>query len=162
MTKLIYPTDSPRGKLKNIFFAATAILLWVRFIIWFLTSVLNVPFEYPLILADHTFTWNASTLFFGVIWAPLWEEAVFRYAPLTIAKALGDAFLKPIIVITLVLFAFGHGLGPWSILIQGIGSLALFWVYLKNGYSYWSSVAVHFLWNLSCYVLIPLFHQYIW
>jgi len=102
-----------------------------------------------------------GTFFFGCILAPLWEELVFRHAPLLIAKKfkkkLKIDFTWPIVIISSVIFGWGHGFGPISILIQGVGGLILSFVYLKNNNSYWSAVATHFLWNFSLIYVFPSF-----
>ena len=86
--------------------------------------------------------------FMGCIWAPIWEEAAFRLAPITIAKYFGKEFIPPVVIISSVLFGWGHGNGPTSLLIQGVSGLILSGLYIKNNYSYLSSVTAHFIWNL--------------
>jgi membrane protease YdiL (CAAX protease family) len=102
-----------------------------------------------------------GAFFFSVIFAPLWEELAFRHAPYLIAKKLNESlkvnFTWPIMILSSVIFGWGHGLGPISLLIQGVAGLALSYAYLKNNYSYWSSVIVHALWNFSIDFVFPSF-----
>lgn len=100
-----------------------------------------------------------GAFFFTVILAPLWEELAWRHAPILIArqfkKHLNLDVLWPIVIISSIHFGWGHGHGPISLLMQGVGGFALSYVYIKNGYSYWSSVAAHALWNLTVAFLLP-------
>lgn len=86
---------------------------------------------------------------FGCIVAAGWEELVFRFAPLEIAKRLDGGFLIPIIIISSALFGWIHN-GVGGILIQGVMGAVFCWVYIKNGWSYWSSFALHSMWNMFC------------
>lgn len=105
---------------------------------------------------EHT---KLGLFFFTVIFAPLWEELTWRWFPITVArqfkKHLNVDLLWPIVVVSSINFGWGHGNGPISLLLQGVGGFALSYVYIKNGFSYWSSVAAHALWNLTVVFLIP-------
>ena len=94
-------------------------------------------------------------IFMACILAPLWEELAFRHAPGLIAKGMGKQFLLPIIIISSALFGWGHHHGAESILRQGVMGLLFFWVYIKNGYSYWSSTIVHAAWNTTLFFVYP-------
>lgn len=135
-------------KAKFILIGYAITVLWILLISLGLKHILI--FDYPTPL---------GIFFFSCILAPLWEELAFRHAPIQIAKGLYKAldvdFTIPIVIISSAIFGWGHGHGPISILMQGVGGLVLSFVYIKNGYSYWSSVIVHFLWNLTMGYLIP-------
>ena len=110
--------------------------------------------------SDEEFT-KIGAFFFSCIFAPIWEEAVFRHAPLQIAKKLGrKSLVVPVALISSVLFGWGHGYGPVSVLLQGVGGLVLCFVYVETGYCYWASVTTHFLWNLSIIYIFPLLNQF--
>lgn len=142
-------------KLLTIFGAAFALVLWL--------------FLFNKIILPKFGTWNPfngtfersrfGEFFFGVIFAPLWEELAWRYAPITLAQQLKKHcnldLLWPIVIISSIHFGWGHGYGPISLLMQGIGGFALSYVYIKNGFSYWSSVAMHALWNLTVIFILP-------
>lgn len=83
--------------------------------------------------------------FMSLVWAPLVEEAIFRWAPLTLQKSYNIP-LWPVIVLSSSLFGWLHG-GPHNLLIQGVYGVVFALVYVKNGHCYWSSVSLHFLWN---------------
>lgn len=90
------------------------------------------------------------------IFAPLWEEAVWRYAPIEILRNLTD-FEKikwPFIIGSGLLFGYWH-YGPASVPIQGVAGMVFAWVYIENKFSYLSSVIVHSLWNFSLIVAMP-------
>ena len=86
---------------------------------------------------------------------PIWEEAFFRYAPLTIIAAFSDKVRKPItlpiIILISVYFAEQHGAYIENILIQGVLSMLLSYIMLKKGF--WYAVAIHALYNLSDYLI---------
>jgi len=82
------------------------------------------------------------------VFAPLWEELAFRHAPILIAKEFGiRRFLLPVLIISSILFGYLHG-GPENVLIQGIYGFIFACVYVKNDFSYRSSVIIHSMWNI--------------
>lgn len=87
-----------------------------------------------------------------VILAPLWEEAVFRYAPMEIAKGIPSRFTIPIIILSSFVFAWLHGAAMFSIIHQGIFGLVQCFIYLKRGY--WTCVANHAVWNFFCLMFL--------
>ena len=119
-------------------------ILWLVFI-----SILQVyVFGYP----DVEYSINQSwpyIIFFYVIWAPLWEEALYRYAPLTIAKHLGPQFITPVAIGSSCIFGWGHTNSAEGVLLQGVLGFILSWVYLKSRFSYISSVITHALYNTT-------------
>lgn len=157
------PSSTFKGKVINIFIAYGVIFVWI-FLINKLINFLDPPPAMPDFgISDDSAPSTIFLLFsffFAVIWAPLWEELVFRRAPALLAKALGENFLLPITIISSAVFGWGHGNGPESLLIQGVMGFVFFYVYIKNGYSYWSSVSLHALWNVSLFLL--QYHKYIW
>lgn len=98
-----------------------------------------------------------SFLFFSCILAPLVEEFMFRHFPLQTLKLIPfpneSSRTKAIMLVVLMsslIFGLMHGNGWDSVLIQGVTGLGFSYVYLKNNYSYWSSVITHSLYNLMC------------
>lgn len=91
-----------------------------------------------------------SSVFFGCVMAPLWEDAVFRGAVISRTQALfpGDnRQLIYAIIVSSVVFGILHG-GVVNVLIQGVGGLFLSYVYLKNGNCILSAMIMHSLYNL--------------
>lgn len=86
---------------------------------------------------------------YACIFAPIWEEAVFRWAPIQIARKVGvfEQIKWPLIILTSVVFGLIHG-GTLSILVQGTFGLILSAVYIETGFSYLSAVTLHSLWNM--------------
>jgi membrane protease YdiL (CAAX protease family) len=132
--------NSLGSKIKNIITGFGIYLIWVTLISGIFKYLYSLP------------TPAALNVFMACIVAPLWEELVFRVAPLQIAKGFGEKYLIPVIIISSAIFGWGHGEGTYSILIQGVLGAVLSWVYIKNNYSYWSVVAVHAMWNALCYL----------
>lgn len=131
-------------KLKYISLGYIASVLWM-FIAQEIISYMGYPYEYGEIL-QVTPQW---TFFYVCIFAPLWEEALYRYAPITIAKNLGKQYILPVIVASSLIFGWQHYQNPESVLLQGGVGFVLCYTYIKAGYSYFSSVLVHSFYNLS-------------
>jgi len=129
-------------KTKNVAFGFLIILLWATVFsaVWGLMS--QQGFYYS----------PGKEFFLSCLWAPVWEEAVFRWAPLEIGKKLGKEFIMPVIIISSAIFGWAHGMGPVSLLVQGMMGMVKSWVYLKNN-SYVSVVILHALWNIYCFLL---------
>jgi membrane protease YdiL (CAAX protease family) len=91
-------------------------------------------------------------LFFTLIFAPCLEEFVFRVGFIGLVKDKPN-LLFPVIILSSALFGWLHG-GAENWLVQGVMGFILACVYVKNGYSYWSVVLLHFLWNLYCVTIL--------
>jgi hypothetical protein len=65
------------------------------------------------------------------------------------------SFQKEFLPDQYVLFAWVHG-STTNILIQGVGGFFFGWVYIKNGYSYWSAILAHALYNFTVMLIIPV------
>ncbi len=142
-------------KLSNIFFATGIALLLVLINGAILTTLMPL---WGLRLVDPAATWQSIVR--GLTIAPLGEEFIFRYLPITLACKL--AFFKEdkenlylLIAILGGIFGYIHG-GYYNILIQGVAGFFFGWVYVKNGMSYWSAVAAHFIYNLVVSVVFPV------
>lgn len=107
---------------------------------------------YPYESEDPLKVSVAYIIFYTCIFAPIWEEAVFRYAPITIAKVIGEKAVIPVIVISSCVFGWIHHYNPESVLLQGGIGFILSYVYLRTN-SYASIVAVHALYNFFILIL---------
>lgn len=132
-------------KVKNVTLMLTCSIIWVSVMVKFLDWIRNSASDV------------SEYLFFSCLCAPIFEELMFRHVPLQLTKLVqlpSEALKLKLLMLTVLLssliFGLAHGRGWESVLIQGVGGLALCWVYIKNGYSYWSSVTAHALWNLIC------------
>ena len=141
------PSQTLDEKIRVIILTAFAALIWA------IASVILINYVNDLDIMgafkserEGSFKYN---LFYTYTFAPLWEEAVYRYAPITIAKQLGKEFILPVVVGVSLMFGWGHGEHPDTVLIQGGVGLLLSYAYIKNGYSYISSVLVHSIYNIS-------------
>lgn len=154
------PTTKFPDKLKNIIAAWCIMFVWMA-LMNLLINYLDPPEEdYSQTASVPPVAFILYRLFFTVILAPLWEELAYRHAPFLLVKALGEKFLVPVVILSSIIFGWGHGMGPESLLRQGVMGFVLFGIYLKNGNSYWSSVALHALWNGIFFLMV--FGQYIW
>lgn len=131
-------------------------LLLVANVIWAILVTKFLGFLWPEVFGKESGAMNWVYQFFftpappyrwqffmSVIAAPLWEELAFRVAPYKIAKNLGAQYFVPVMILSTILFGWGHGAGTISLLFQGFGGLFLTYAYVKTGYSYWSSVTLH-------------------
>ena len=161
---LNYPTKKFKNKVINILIGYFILFIWI----YLADKLINFLDPPPTALFDSSSPDDTtpskiallSEFFFAVILAPLWEELAFRHAPALIAKALGEKLLMPIIIISSIIFGWEHGHGPESLLLQGVMGFIFFSVYVKNNYSYWSSVTLHSLWNGV--IFFGTYHKYIW
>lgn len=135
-----------KDKTMNVVIGLAIIYLWV--------GIMNKFLQVLELISFAGLTLSINNFVFACILAPLWEEAAFRYAPITIAKKFGKDYLLPVIVISSIIFGWLHGHGVYSLIFQGVMGLVLSWVYIKNNYSYWSSVALHSAWNTLCILAI--------
>jgi membrane protease YdiL (CAAX protease family) len=89
--------------------------------------------------------------FEGCIVAPLWEEAVYRYAPIEVCLILNEKLVIPVMIAVSLIFGFGHEEQPVNVLLQGIMGLLLVTVYLNaERLKYLKVVIVHAFWNFIC------------
>lgn len=154
------------GKAKNILFAWSINVFYTIIAFAFLTwmfdwntvtnAVQSTVFSTAYSLDNiRLFFGDFATFFLACIFAPVWEEALFRYFPLSMAKASKNraAVLLPIVVASSILFGLAHG-SIINILIQGVSGFILAWVALKNN-DYWSSVIAHAIWNWQIIYGLP-------
>lgn len=85
--------------------------------------------------------------------SPLWEEAVYRYAPIEICKILNEKLIVPVVICVSFLFGFGHDGTIENIYYQGVFGLMLSAVYLRVKYPYLTVFFLHFLWNFLVTIL---------
>lgn len=134
------------GKIKNIIFCFFIYIIWMKLIILFYSTLFASAqidfgvYKYPTLVA----------FMLSCVFAPLWEEMVFRKIPMDIMVKLGRPDLLPsIIIFSSIIFGLVHN-GVPSLLIQGVLGFVMAVLYVKNGYSYWSVVTLHALWNGYC------------
>lgn len=137
------PSQTFWDKVKNNVFGFVFIMLWVQGVVALL-NYLNTPVGQYMITPRLSF-------FFSCIMAPLWEEAVFRYGPITLIKSVSPKLVPVVVLVSSIIFGLGHGYGIASILLQGMMGLVFACVYLKNG-SIWYAILLHSAWNIYCTV----------
>lgn len=131
-------------KIGSVLLGFAVTFIWVTIVTELLKAV---GMWEPTTHEVHNLTDFTRVILFGCFIHPLWEEAAFRYAPLTFASLVpGDKAIWPVIIISATIFGLGHGSGSISILVQGVMGVILSLVYLRSGY--WAAVALHTLWNL--------------
>ncbi len=138
------------GRFKTIGFGFTLMLVWFLILNCFLSFILGNQ-----IIPTHTLPSDIPYIFlFSCIFAPLWEELAFRVIPMYISKYFKHELLIPIILLSSVIFGWGHHYGSIGIFRQGVFGLIFSYVYIKNGFHYWSSVLLHFMWNFFCILFL--------
>lgn len=85
--------------------------------------------------------------------SPLWEEVVYRYAPIEICKILNEKLILPVVLAVSFLFGFGHEGDISNIYYQGVFGLALSYVYLNVKHPFTAVFLLHFTWNFLVTVL---------
>jgi len=98
-------------------------------------------------------------LFENIIFAPIWEEFVYRWAPITFVltffirgrgPSISNKSLWPVIIISSYIFGWGHeGNGIENLLLQGVGGIFMSILYIRtNNIKY--SILFHMIWNTFC------------
>lgn len=136
-------------KIKNIIFGYVLCLVWILIVDYFFSQIGYFPVEEESEQSDSFY----YIVFMLCIWAPLWEEALYRYGPITIAKSIGNQYVMPVVIMSSCIFGWGHGESHDGVLIQGVLGFIFSIVYIKNNYSYLSSVFLHSWYNLTLLIL---------
>lgn len=157
---------SHAGSLWNICGTYGLSWLWVSFLVVFLqilvqariggypplSATLSILFSIPA-AAAYLQVHPGLVVFSGLVFAPLFEEAVFRMLPMSWAQGKDPRLVRAVqIAICGCLFGIVHG-SPINVLIQGFVGYMLSVLYLKNGpsqaVSYASCVFVHAAYNFT-------------
>lgn len=131
---------SLKDRASNIAIGYAAMILWLMIITGLFKGVYNLP------------SLSFQMLFWSLVFAPLTEELIFRKAVLDIAKDLRPSFMLPIVILSSAIFGWLHG-AYVNVAIQGVLGAIMAWVYIKNGYHYWSSCILHAMYNGSIILL---------
>lgn len=140
-TKLVW-------KIRNILLGVLATFIWINIAIQIHQYITSTPNKVYKVSPEDVLPF----LLYGCLFAPLYEEVIFREAPLKIARSISKEAVVPTMIASSVIFGLMHGYGDRSVLYQGVMGLIFASVYLKNGFSYWSSVTTHALWNFLCLI----------
>ena len=120
------------------------------------STVTSVTYNFEVDIFSAQFFYSPpSTLYVFImscIIAPLWEELVFRHAAIRHFKNNSNPVY--LIIIISAIFGWLHNKPGYSdgIYIQGVLGFIFGCVYVKNGYHYWSSVTLHFMWNYTLFM----------
>lgn len=116
----------------------------------------------PFLVQDYLFGPSYTAIgmfFFTCIFTPLWEELIFRWTPIMLARKIhqntGHDYTIYAILLSSYIFGAGHSNGIYGILLQGIGGVILSYLFILNGYKYWYNVLAHSLWNMNVLYLFP-------
>lgn len=141
------------GKLSNVVVATGLSVFLVALSI----ALLNFTFPLWTLSMGYKEIPSERDLISLLIIAPLAEEFVFRLVPFKLLKDTQIFKDKTyyFVAISAIIFGYIHG-GMKNVYIQGIAGFFFGWVYIKNGMSYWSSVATHFLYNFVISIVFPL------
>ncbi len=138
------PETTLLGKIKNIIAGVAVYIVWATAVLSLYK--LTIPEFSHLKLQFYPIS-EIYTFISVCIFTPFFEEFLFR-TPLLILKGVTYKRVSLwAILVSSVIFGYAH-YGLWSIPVQGVGGIIFCYVYLKNGYSYISSVIMHSLINL--------------
>lgn len=139
-------------------------VIWIALVVVFYgwlfktTSMGDILFPEPKWFINKFAQWGLPMFehyklilfFFACIVAPFAEEVLFR-VPLRVFKSVKNKDMLPwAAAFSSIIFGLMHQ-GSLSLLIQGVMGFVFTIVYIRNGYSYLSSVFLHFLWNTSLF-----------
>jgi membrane protease YdiL (CAAX protease family) len=128
---------------------------FVNIAIALLVSMLVIPLGFQLSLYMLPEEGNGPEFIYSCIFSPLWEEALYRWAPIEASRRLGvlEKVKWPLLVTTSILFGLTHG-STLNIPVQGVFGLILSILYIENKFSYISVVILHMLWNILIFAQI--------
>ena len=155
MTTCVTPKQSHmtlKDKIFNILAGYGLMVVWVVIVVGIFKGLYNANISTLSDLFQSQFSPFSQPsiwfmIFMSCVWAPIWEEAVFRYAPLQLIRSSQVDSLS-VVLLSSALFGWLHG-GAGNVMIQGVYGLIFSWVYIKNDYSIVSSMFLHSLWNAS-------------
>jgi membrane protease YdiL (CAAX protease family) len=142
--------DQKESFLKNIFAALGFFIVWIVALdlLWSFIPQYNIFGE--LATKDHFVIHKEYLEVFvkSCIFAPIWEEAVFRMLPFQILKKfnLVDSLGIYIAVASSAIFGYIHG-DSFNVFAQGVIGLGFCWLYVRSNYSYKSIVIAHSVFN---------------
>ncbi len=121
--------------MKTIGLTSTGIvlcLLWANFLDWFYD-----------VLGSY------EDAFFVYFFAPVWEEMLYRFFPLFIARKLGEEYIFPAVVASSILFGWGHEGGTHEgVLLQGTLGVIFSLAYIRSGYKLYVPILIHMIYNI--------------
>lgn len=142
-----------KKKLFNIGFAFVMALV-VTFIFAIVLNYLYPGADISILATEKS---SLRTILFACIFAPFMEEFFWRWAPITLMRHNKNWDKTKWAFVVIVSFLFGVWHGDYSnVYQQGVVGFFLGWVYIKNNYSYLSSVFLHMCWNFLILVVGPL------
>ena len=124
-----FPYIRYMNKLKYVTIGFILAVCWAS-----ISSIVLVHFGYndiPREVPEETIPFFFF-FFIACIWAPIWEEMTYRWAPIEIAKRQAPNILYPVIILSSAYFGWGHGECQEGVFIQGVLGLIFSWVYLKT------------------------------
>jgi len=146
------PEDTLLGKVRNIMLGVVFYIGWIELMFWLYKNLIP-EFSYLGNVGEASPESWIYTFLSACILAPLIEEALYRL-PLSIANNMN---IKGIVlytaIISSVLFGRIHWGEDWTVPWQGVAGIFFCYVYIKNGYSYISTVTMHFIINLYYFFL---------
>lgn len=96
---------------------------------------------------------DRQSLLYPFVFAPLIEEAVFRYAVLeiTLRSKNGWRYIWQVAIISSFIFGILHfNNGQNAVLVQGVFGFFMSYVYIMFR-KYWYIIVLHAKWNIFCY-----------
>lgn len=131
-------------KNKVFWIVCVLVLVYILQLVW-----VNIVIAFMEVFQGLTV--DVQHLFLSVFFAPVVEEAMYRYAPLSIAKRYFPKSIVPVVVLSSMVFGLAHDNPfPVNLLAQGFLGVTFSFVYLKMGYKY--AVLSHSIWNIGCFL----------
>lgn len=146
--------QSISSKLANIVVALGVALLIICVLSASFKLLFGVDSRYPAFTKSPV---SGVYLFYLCVMVPFLEEFIFRFLPIEILKNT-EIFKRHkwyFIILIGIIFGWAHG-SIINVYCQGVVGIALGWVYIRNQYSYLSSVTLHSLYNFLVAFIIPI------
>lgn len=151
----------------NIFATYGCAWLWVTYLVMALSAAIGGGIRAGAPVPSPTFHWLSyfppvvtylqaspgAAVFMSLVFAPVFEEMVFRMLPLTLVRGKSPETIRAVqLAVCGVLFGIAHG-HPINVFIQGFVGYMLGRLYMKNHNSqfaaYISCVFVHAAYNFT-------------
>lgn len=133
--------------MRQVFIVLIGLLLalyWSFVSVWLLQS-LGPPQE--VLGIEMVPAKDAYLVLMSCIWPAIWEELLYRYGPIKIAKSFNKPeIIWPVILMSSAMFGWGHLDGHQGVFIQGIIGILLSFIYLKTN-QIWLCMLIHAIYN---------------
>jgi hypothetical protein len=134
------------------------VLAFISYFIYALGVLMLMGYALDMRIVYREEVFTKLDVITNCVLAPLWEEAMYRWAPLIIAYKINKEIVWPTAIFMTLTFGWAHGYGMHGIYFQGMMGLFCSFVFIKCGMQFRWALAFHILWNILCLLLLDNFN----